>query len=304
MAEFKSILIESPSGISVYKGKRVEVVAEVKNSREQILKELGLEINEDKMAVRQINYILGRNEHIYFNVEIAPGIKITENRWAQKNLYKTGDPFEVFDKKSKDNGSCFYTPRLKDGAYLHFSAFGFVLGYDKDKDFDKTFTLLAEKAGKSEQQKGTFSIPNNGYERGWTEKGLSTDEVPISTKYFRKAIESEVTSTLRLDKNKIKGYTDIGLSFMPGSIDAGGLVVVEMSYNDLSQKYKEIKTEADRNPDKAWKTPLIVRTRELSDFLLDSNNNINSILCEDSLGKVIRSDRFESYYKRALENRL
>ncbi|MBU0530262.1 MAG: hypothetical protein ABIH52_04045 [Candidatus Aenigmatarchaeota archaeon] len=301
MSEYQQELILTPE-IRIERGEPVEVREDVQNSRESIMQELGLDRNDSKIAVRTIKhaYLSGREDQ-YAEVTLAPGITSTDCKWNQMHLHKTGDPFEAFGRETPFSGYDVYTARLADGGYVHFSTFGLVLGFDGENDFDKSFVLLAEKRGKNQQQRGSISISNQGYEAMWREQRIGPEEIPLTTADFMKAISYDSVKTLRIDENQLVGYQNMGLAFMPGSIDAGGLVVACISYSDLKKAYDKTRSDADKHPENAWKIPVIIPVNELPDFLR-SSEHVNSLLKESALGRYFHDDMhvLGSLYESAL----
>jgi len=299
MTEFQQTLLPAYCFINIKKGADIAVREDVKNSRQSIQEELGFSRNDPKIGVKSIEHEVDKEwDDNGVNVELAPGITTIDCKWAQKNVYKEGYPLEAFDTEHKPYSSgghrAILTTKLDEGAYIHFSTFGLVVAYDgNNKDFNKTFALLVEKRGKQQQQRGTVSIANQGIEVKWTKQGIPIEKVPLTTESFKEAIKYDCATTLKLDKTQLVGYHDIGLALMPGSIDAGGLVVANIDYKSLEKAYRE---------NSEWKKPIIVPTNELSDFLKSGDVNVNSILKERSLGQVINhKGQFGLLYEQALK---
>jgi len=298
MREYKQILIPADE-IKLIRGPSIILPHTIVASRPELMEKYGFETNDPKIGVRAFT-IQRANGSRNVYIEAAPGITAIDCKWTQENSYPTGDPLEAFRYTKNDED--YYT--TKNGASVKLSTFGLVIGIDptEGRELGYTFTLLAEKRGRHQQQRGTISLPNQGYEVKWTRDGAPIDRIPITTDDFRKAIHYDSASTLLIDENHIIGYSDIGLGIMPGSIDAGGMVVVEIDHRELERDYKKSREEADEDPENTWKIPLIVRTRELKDFLY-SHENVNSLLSEESLGQLFNdNDTFDRCYKNALKS--
>jgi len=305
MSEYKEILIPACK-VKINRGRDIEVIPKIKAEREPLRKRFGWDRNDPKIGVISFEHLGDHSVDPLFGSEIelklTLGITKLDDNWSQENLYPKGDPLEVFDKTSgkyanSDSFHRIFSARLDEGAYVHFSTFELVLAYEGNKkDFDKTFALLVKKVSKTGQQRGTISLANQGVELRWVQReGKRIEEIPIDTEYFTSAQKYDATTTLKLDEEQVVGHRDLGIGVMPGSIDAGGMLVAEVSdIRKLERAYEDIQK---------WKKPMVIPTSELSDYLRSGDVDVNSLLEEDCLGKIIHyRGLFGKLYEDALRN--
>jgi hypothetical protein len=304
MADYKEHFIYANEIVIDRRPFSLEVTNDVKDLRVQMQRKLGLEINDPKIAVRRFVEHRYRPKGTQVALALTTGIVATDCNYAQDNAYPTGDSFEAFDILS-ERGSNFvwYEPQLYSGAYISLSTFELVIGIDKSKKFKDTYALLVEQRSKNLHQPTEISLPNQGMETRWTNKKIPIENIPLTTESFKQALKYDAATSLCLPEEEFIGYQDLGIAVIPGSILAGGVLVAEIDYKGLNNKYHGMQNEAKRNPDKSWKTPLMIKTSELSDFLRSSN--VNPLLGESSLGSILRTQGFiDSDYLKALEHKI
>ena len=303
MAKFQQMLISAnraATTITTFKAPEpIRVIESVKQQREVLQREFGYKTNDPKIGLVSFHtFDPGNASRLGIGLILAPGITIMDDKWAQRNLYPRGDPLDAFDRYDMHMPNTFalkYSPKLSQGAYMHVSTFALVVGYDGNKDFDQTYALLVEKKT-GQQQAGAISIANQGIEAHQVKKeGKAIDEISLETEMFRRAVRYDAATTLMLDEAQMKGYQDIGLALMPGSADAGGLLVAEINAAELEKRYQE---------DSGKKKPIMVKTAELSDFLR-SGVEVNSLLEDTALGSIIHNrERFGALYEEALKHKV
>jgi hypothetical protein len=300
MADYKQILFFADE-VSIEKRPAIEVAQDVKDLRESTQKELGLERNDPKIGVRSFYLNHSTSKGTQAVIDLATGIVATDCKYTMDNAYPTGKPLQAFQTKVHGDNAHFEWHEPKNKVYLPFSTFELVIGYDIGKKFKDTYALLVEN--RSPDQPTEISIPSGGMENQYSKNLRAIQNIPLTTNAFRQAIRYDAATALGLSESAFIGYRDLGITVMPGGVVAGGLLVANIDYKWLNRQYQGMQNAAKRNPDKAWKTPLIVPTWELSDFL--KQTKVDPILSDDSLGDVIHTKGFlEPIYREALERRI